>query len=65
METEIRSMRDTLADKQTQNRAMKFILSKEEQLNERKSVLEERALKMLQGDLEHQILGMKVSNEVH
>lgn len=58
LETEMRTMRDQLADRQTQNRAMQFVLSKEETLAERKSVIEERALKLLQSDLETQILGI-------
>jgi hypothetical protein len=34
-------MRDQLADKQTQNKNMQFVLQKEEYLAERKSALEE------------------------
>ena len=48
----MRQMRDNLANKQTQNRALQFILQKEEQLSERKSALEEQALRLLKSDLE-------------
>ena len=63
LEQEMRGMRDELADQQTSNRAMQFILTKEEHLSERKSILEERALRLLQGDLESQIMGLKVSTD--
>lgn len=59
----MRQMRDLLADKQSQNRAMQFVLDKEEHLATHKAGLEARALKMLQNDLEHQILGIQTSNE--
>ena len=51
IETEMRQQRDQLADKQAQNRAMQFILSKEEQLSERKSVVEHKALQLLKQDI--------------
>jgi hypothetical protein len=43
----MRQMRDSLADKQSFNKNMQFILQKEEALSESKSSIEEEALKTL------------------
>ena len=51
METEVRRMRDLLADKQTETKNLMFLLDREAELAEEKAVLEEKALKVLSDDL--------------
>lgn len=63
LETEMRQMRDALADKQKYNDNMRFILQKEESLNESKSVIEEQALQLLQGDLQMQLGDLEQQSE--
>ncbi len=56
-------MRDALADKQSYNKNMQFILSKEEALSEQKSELESEALRSLSGDLALQLKEMGAHSE--
>ena len=48
----VRKMRDELADIQTENKNLNFVLQKTEQLAEEKAHLEEESLRMLKDDLQ-------------
>lgn len=52
-----------MADKQSQNKALQFILGKEELLAVKKSELEEKALKILQNDLQDQLLTLQANSK--
>ena len=64
METEVRKMRDMLADKQTETKNLMFLLDREAELAEDKAQLEEKALKVLSDDLSEQISALEANNDL-
>ncbi len=44
-------MRDVLADKQTENKNLSYLLDREQELSQKKTEKEEQALRMLNDDL--------------
>ena len=55
LEHEIRKARDMLADKETENKNLNYLLDRESQLAEEKARYEEQALKILNDDMEFQL----------
>ena len=51
----MRKMRDCLADKQTENKNLNFLLDRESELAEEKAQREEQALRLLNEDLAFQL----------
>ena len=51
LEREVRQMRDTYADKETENKNLNFLLMRESELSQEKARKEEDALRLLNDDL--------------
>lgn len=52
LEVDVRQLRDKMADKQTENKNLEYLLSNEHMLAEEKAKMEEKALFLLSNDLE-------------
>lgn len=52
LEIDLRILRDQVADRQIENRNLQYLVDKEKELKDKKSDLEESALKTLSEDLE-------------
>lgn len=64
MEVEVRTLRDQLADRLTENKNLENLVNYERILAEEKARMEERALNMLSKDLEQQLDAMENSNNI-
>ena len=57
----MRSLRDQLSDKLTENKNLEYLIDHEQELAEEKSRMEEKALRLLSQDLEQQLNAMEAS----
>ena len=55
LESELRRLRDQVADKQIENKNLAYLIEKEKDLKKQKTDLEEKALRTLSSDLEDQL----------
>ena len=55
LESELRRLRDQVADKQIENKNLAYLIEKEKDLQKQKTDLEEKALRTLSSDLEPQL----------
>jgi len=64
LEVEVRTLRDQLADRLTENKNLENLVNHEKILAEEKARMEERALNMLSKDLEQQLDAMENSSNI-
>lgn len=64
LEVEVRTLRDQLADRLTENKNLENLINHEKILAEEKARMEERALNMLSKDLEQQLDAMENSSNI-